>query len=285
MHDKAMFLTLTYSPEHLPDDAGLHHEDFQDFMKRYRKKYVPKNPYDKDEQKEEYEAFRLENAITYMMCGEYGEKPKRPDREKVVPVTGRKWRPHFHVAIFNHEFTDLQLYSYWESKGRDFRLYESPTLDKLWGKGSCKIGDLTFESAAYIARYNTKKLTGNRYKDKEGNIIDVAEEYRKINKETGEIFDVKKEYIQASRRPAIGKRWWDLYKEDTLKDYLHVRGVKMKPPKYYDRKLEELDEEIFNAIKEDRARKAVELQQPRKRLKTMEEIKERKLNKLKREDN
>ena len=35
--------------------------------------------------------------------------------------------------------------------------YRSPRLEKLWTLGNCEIGELTFESAAYVARYIMKK--------------------------------------------------------------------------------------------------------------------------------
>lgn len=229
------------------------------------------------------------------MCGEYGSEPRHPELEKVQPLnyinTGPKkhgndytpiWRPHFHVAIFGHEFKDIEIYSSWRDKGRDFRLYESATLNKLWGKGRCIIGDLTFESAAYIARYATKKITGKP----------SEEHYKKYDTSSGEIYDVRPEYNQSSRGGrnkgpgGIGSKWWSVYKTDTYKDFITHQGKKFKPPDYYSKLLERYHEEIFTAIKEERKVRAIELgDTPKHRLKTMEEIQNRRFNKLNRKDN
>ena len=40
------------------------------------------------------------------------------------------------------------------------KYYTSSDLQVLWPYGYSAIGDLTFESAAYVARYCTKKITG-----------------------------------------------------------------------------------------------------------------------------
>lgn len=66
MHDKACFITLTYSPENLPENNSLSSRDLQLFFKRLRKKIHP-------------------HKIRYFACGEYGERFKRP---------------HYHAIIF-----------------------------------------------------------------------------------------------------------------------------------------------------------------------------------------
>ena len=68
------FITLTYSPEHLPKDNSLHKEHFQLFMKRLRKAFGQK--------------------IRYFHCGEYGENFSRP---------------HYHACLFNVDFKDKEL--------------------------------------------------------------------------------------------------------------------------------------------------------------------------------
>ena len=63
-------------------------------------------------------------------------------------------------------------------------LYTSKIIDETWGLGRCWIGDVSFESAAYVARYIVKKVTGER-----------AEAY---------YVGRKPEYTTMSRRPGIG---------------------------------------------------------------------------------
>lgn len=122
LHDRNCFITLTYDEAHLPPDRGLHYRDFQLFMKRLRK--------------------RFGDNIRFYMCGEYGEKVGRP---------------HFHACLFGHDFDDKKLWSTTPAKSK---LYRSESLEELWPNGFSSVGDVTFESAAYVARYITKKITG-----------------------------------------------------------------------------------------------------------------------------
>lgn len=65
MHDKSVFLTLTYKPECLPEDRSVHKRDLQLFMKRLRK--LCKN-----------------KKIRYFACGEYGDLSKLPHYHLIV---------------------------------------------------------------------------------------------------------------------------------------------------------------------------------------------------------
>jgi len=198
LYDQNCFLTLTYDDAHLPDDNSLVKSHFQKFMKRLRKKYG-------------------NTRIRFFHCGEYGE---------------RFARPHYHACLFNFDFPDKLV---WKDS-RENKLYVSPTLNKIWGKGYCIIGDVTFESAAYVARYITKKINGK----------DSDEHY--VNKETGVIRE--KEYITMSRRPGIGGSWYTKYSTDVFPhDMVIVNERKVRPPKYYDY-LFELSGEDLQAIKE-----------------------------------
>lgn len=191
LHEHNCFVTLTYSDEHLPKDNSLDHRDFQLFMKKLRK--------------------RFGKGVKYYMCGEYGEN---------------FGRPHFHVCLFNVFFKDRKPWR----KQNGYQLYRSDLLETLWDKGHSSIGDLTFETAAYTARYVTKKITGKK----------ALEHYNIIDKETGEILQERRpEYQTGSKRPAVGREWFEKYtKEIYPDDFIVVRGKKMKPPKYYDARFE-----------------------------------------------
>ncbi len=188
------FITLTFNEENLNEFGTLVKADFQRFMKRLRKKFKG------------MEAVNGKYPIRYFHCGEYGAE---------------MGRPHHHACLFNFDFDDKQLWK--EVKGN--KLYVSEDLQRLWPFGYCLIGEVTFQSAAYVARYITKKVTGDR----------AVEHYRRINKETGECYQLEPEYITMSRRPGIAKSWYEQYKEDVYpKDFVTVGGKKFKPPKYYD---------------------------------------------------
>lgn len=206
------FITLTYDEKHLPKDGSLHLSHFQKFMKRLRKKFGDK--------------------IRFFHCGEYGDQNRRP---------------HYHACIFNFDFPDRKLW-----KTRDgVRLYTSEILHDLWPFGYNVIGDVTFESAAYVARYITKKITGDRAKD----------HYTTIDPRTGEICELKPEYTTMSRRPGIGSDWFVKYLEDVYpRDFVVVRGKKQKPPKAYDRYLEKVKPAEYEIIKACRIHDALELE-------------------------
>ena len=159
--------------------------------------------------------------IRYYYCGEYGEN------------TGR---PHYHALLFNYSPKDKIVWS--EREGNV--LWTSEELTRLWGKGHVVIGEVTFETAAYTARYIMKKITG------EG----AQEHYQSLDRETGEIHQIRPEFSDMSRRPGIGAPWLEKYKTDVYPfDEVVVRGRPMMPPAYYDDLLEKIDEETLKKVK------------------------------------
>lgn len=209
LHKENCFITLTYDDKHLPEDQSLNLKHFQLFMKRLRKQFTGKK-------------------IRFFHCGEYGDINKRP---------------HYHAILFGLDFQDKQLIS--QREGVD--LYTSKTLEKLWKKGYVTLGHVTFESAAYVARYITKKVTGE----------DAENHYKILNTSTGELTSIEPEYATMSRRPGIGKQWIEKYQDDIYpKDFTTIRGKKIKPPKFYDKYLEETHSELYEKIKGARIRQA-----------------------------
>lgn len=206
-------IALTYNDENLPYRATLtrgEKSDFTLFMKRLRKSLEPKK-------------------IRFFQCGEYGDIDQRP---------------HHHAILFNHEFPDKEFL-----KTKDGNpVYYSKTLEKIWGKGFCSISDFCFETAAYIARYCVKKVTGDR----------AAEHYVRYDTETDEMYYLEPEYITMSTHPGIGRDWHKRFSGDTHKNFLTHRGKKCKVPRYYDRLLEASDPEMLKLMKLDRARRVLE---------------------------
>ena len=234
------FLTLTYSPEHLPHGGTLVKKHFQDFIKRLRKSLGSKK-------------------ISFFHCGEYGE---------------RLSRPHYHALIFGHDFPDKKP---WKKSHDESQLWTSPTLEKLWQKGFCAIGAVTYETAAYCSSYILKKITG-----------DLAESHYRRVLETGEIINLQPEYITMSLRPAIGKDWVSTYSSEVYpSDTVVMRGREQKPPRYYDKKLKQTDEPLHDSIKQER-RVRSRLKKSRQnntlaRLRVREKVLKSKINLYKRE--
>ncbi len=194
MYEDNSFITLTYDDENLPWDHSLNKQHFQKFMKKLRKKYEGTN-------------------IRYYHCGEYGQAT--PQNDFIA-------RPHYHAIIFNKDFNDKKI---WKTDYGNY-LYISDTLDNIWGKGFTTIGDVTFQSAAYCARYIMKKVNGARKED----------HYKRTDYTTGEVIDLVPEYTTMSRRPGVGHGWLEKYKEDVFRDDFIVStgGLIINPPKYYD---------------------------------------------------
>lgn len=216
--DDNCFLTLTYDEQHLPEKSTLVKKHHQQFLRDLRKKFCGTKR-DKNGRR----------PIRYFMCGEYGDK---------------NLRPHYHIALFNFDFPDKVIHEK-ASKG-GFKIYQSKILDALWKKGMCVIGDITLESAAYIAAYCQKKVLG-KYSQIH---------YARVDFETGEMELIEPEYIAMSRRPGIARGWYELYKSDIYpKDFVTSNGKKFLPPKYYDKIFDIEYPEMMKKIKKIRLKR------------------------------
>jgi hypothetical protein len=246
MHEDNSFVTLTYSEDHLPYRQQLTLRHHQEFMKRLRH-HLPM--YWSDE-KDKWER----KKIKFFHCGEYGDD---------------FGRPHYHTLLFGFRPTDLKKWK--ENKDGDM-LYRSDMLDSVWKKGMTVIGEVTFKSAAYVARYCTKKVTGDK----------ADEHYEAVDLETGEIFQREPEYATMSRAEGIGKTWMEKYKADIYpSDSVIVNGHPQLPPPFYDTQLTE-DEQLW--IKARRKKKAAlhAIDSTTARLYTRQDVKEAQFRQLKR---
>lgn len=195
------FLTLTYDNDHLPKFRSLSKRDLQLFWKRLRKT-LPKN-----------------QKIKYLACGEYG------------PVT---LRPHYHAAVFNFWPADAKIYKCNELGDR---LYTSETLNKIWQNGYVILGNLTYQSAAYIARYVYKKAYG------------AEKQNLKLNKEP--------EFTTCSKRPGLARNFfedpekWDLLLRNQGVLIPTPKGLKLKKiPQYLKKLWKKYDHENYFFMQE-----------------------------------
>lgn len=218
MHDANSFVTLTYNDQHLPNNpeenqppsGSLVKRHLWLFMKRLRNNYGA--------------------GIRFYACGEYG------------PKLGR---PHYHLCIFNFEPPDLRFHK--QDPETKITLYTSESLTQIWGKGHVLTGNVTFQSAAYVARYIMDKINGQT----------ADTHYEKADQKTGQIFKLLPEFTNMSKRPGIGKSWYDQYKAEVYdRDFVVIKGKKMRPPRYYDKLLEAEDPVRYNALKSARVRNA-----------------------------
>lgn len=180
LHEDNCFITLTYAPEHLPSDGSLKLDHFQKFMKRLRK--------------------RFGKGIRFFHCGEYGEN---------------LGRPHYHAIVFGFDFPDRKFF---KSKA-GVNLYTSEILQELWPFGFSTVGNVSFESACYVARYVMKKVNG-----------ELSEGWYEGR---------KPEYVTMSRRPGIAAGWFKIYSSDVFpSDEVVLRGKVLTVPKFYGKLLE-----------------------------------------------
>lgn len=208
LHNRNCFATLTYDNEHLPPGGTLVKRDLQLFMKRLRK--------------------AKHDGIRFYACGEYGDINKRP---------------HYHVLLFNLDFDDKRQVG---TNRRGDRYYDSNELRNLWSMGHVLLGDVTFDSAAYVARYVMKKITG-----------DKADAHYTVMDQHGELISRLPEFTVMSRRPGIGTGWFEKYGTETYNhDNCIVNGKPVRPPRFYDGKFELVDKARLDELKKIRRQKA-----------------------------
>lgn len=199
------FLTLTYRDENLVYSVKsklphLYPPHLTNFWKRLRNEF---------------------DGIRYFACGEYGDTTHRP---------------HYHACVFNFDCPGKELLKVKNGN----RIYRSDLLDRIWGHGHVAIGDVTFQSASYVARYVMKKKLGK-------------------SKEFYEDNGIEPEFSRCSRRPGIGLPWIERFSGDVYyHGFMVINGKRVAPPKYYMRKFKEnepaeMDERAKQAMIEQQA--------------------------------
>jgi len=165
-------------------------------------------------------------TLRYFHCGEYGEKRRRP---------------HYHAVLFGEDFSDCR--APFKRKGAKFPEWISPDLMELWPDGQSLIGSVSFESASYVARY----LCG-----KHGKKVDRSpNEY--VDTRTGEVIARQRECATMSRRPGIAHDWVERFGFEIYpSDEVVVAGVRMQPPRYFDKLLEREYPDLYDQVVHDR---------------------------------
>jgi len=171
-------------------------------------------------------------SVRFYMCGEYGEEFSRP---------------HFHACLFGYNFPDRVRF------GRT--LFRSDLLERLWPHGFSSIGSVTFESAAYVARYILKKVSGKMSVDDFGDTFwtEDNDHYLVVDPATGEMFHKEPEFCHMSLKPGIGSTWLEKYLSDVYPDGdMVVRGVKTRAPRAYDKLFKRIDPVEYAYMKSER---------------------------------
>lgn len=215
LHEANSFITLTFDPERYPKYwRDLDKQLFVDFMKRLRIQAKREFGVDK---------------IRFFHCGEYGQPRIDPETGEIL----HQAHAHHHAIIFGFDFPDKELWSCRDG----VRLYRSAFLEKLWPFGFSSVGNVTFESCAYVARYVTKKINGEMAEDWYG--------------------DKTPEYLTMSRMPGIARDWiekfyTDVYPKDFITFNKGLKTLKLKPPRYYDKYFESIEPDLMEDLKNSR---------------------------------
>ena len=207
-HEHTWFITLTYSDANLPlnfdsdgvlVNGGVPHptlvkKHVQDFLKRLRR-WLEYNGYN--------------DKIRYYCAGEYGDHTHRP---------------HYHMVLFGMDIPDLVPYKITKL---GFQLYNSNILNKIWSHGYVVIGQFTWETGAYVARYTMKKVNG-------------------LSKEDYINAGIQPEFAIMSRKPGIARNWFDANKGRFLEEaYVQIGDRQIRPNRYYLRLLEDICPEWY----------------------------------------
>lgn len=116
------------------------------------------------------------------------------------------------MLLLNSDFDDRKLVK----SGTEYNLYASKLLSELWPHGHHAIGNVDFHSAAYVARYCTKK-------NQNGKTVDDGR---------------LPEFITMSRRPGLGAGYFEKFRDELLAhDTVIVNGVPAAMPRFYDGRL------------------------------------------------
>lgn len=184
----------------------------------YDPKYVPK---DQNLDRNEFLRFlknvknqNPEKRIRYFHCGEYT----------------KKGIPHYHAILFGTDFDDKQLLTERIKGGQKYKLYTSKKCSQAWGKGFVTIGEANRYTAGYVAKYCYKKVGTQTQQDKQPI------------------------YATMSRRPGIGRTWFDKYNKDVYPsdECRTFDGQTLRPPRYYDQLMQKQNETLYNQIKAKR---------------------------------
>lgn len=200
-HDHNCFITLTYNDDHLPDKRDM----IDDLTGE-----ISESPF-RSLQKRDFQLFmkRLRKdlepiKIRYFACGEYGSKT---------------YRPHYHAIIFGYDFPDRKLL---KENFRGEKYYISDQLSRAWSDssnnplGNVLVTDISYDTCAYVARYCLKKQNN-----------DLSLFY--------DIYNLDKEFTLMSRKPGIGRAFYDdkknlIYEGDRIVLFDN-KGVKIvRPP-------------------------------------------------------
>lgn len=256
LYPENYFLTLTYDNLHVPwgetinEETGelitnqtLRSNDLTKFMKDLRR---------------HYEYYTNWKGIRFFACGEYGSKTQRP---------------HYHIAMLNMPITPEEKKKIGNNQQGDV-LFQVERISKIWGKGFVTIGELNWQSAAYVARYITKKQIG-----KEADLWYKSQ-------------GIQKEFVRMSRNPGIGMpaiigqtdKIEKIIKEDKVRVAKKRGTLDNKVPKFVNQAYRILEPEQMWLKEQERAIKAQRANELKRANTTLSEKEQREIEERNQEE-
>lgn len=164
--------------------------------------------------------------IRFFSCGEYGES---------------SYRPHYHAILFGIDFSDDRVFLKKSFDGHNY--YISRTLQSVWPYGFSMVCDFSWQCAAYVARYVVKKRKGK-------------------DSDFYEHFDIEPEFTLMSRRPGIGRDYYeehklDIYTTQSIDLPTDNGGKHLLPPRYYDKLFDVEYPDVMAVIKSERRQRSM----------------------------
>lgn len=233
LHDASCFGTLTYAK--MPERGSLERGALREFMRSLREELAVNV----------WCSWDPGDGIRHRSCGRMVRRTVSPVKMYGAGEYGEEnGRPHYHFLLFGFAFPDRAVL-----RGGKYPLFRSPLLERVWPHGVSSIGDLSYESAAYVARYVMKKVDQVGRKKKYN-----------VDGETGEMVEIEPEFARMSRGGRTGRGlgygWFERYGDEVHRNDSIVSGGRELPvPRYYDKVLSERDRAAFDVMKARRARK------------------------------
>lgn len=166
-----------------------------------------------------------DDKIRYFICGEYGTNTLRP---------------HYHGIIFGLHLDDVDVKAGTKLSRNKYSVLYSPKLEHIWNRGFLELGTVTPESTGYVARYCLKK----------------------VNKENKDDDPRPPEFLVMSRRPAIGRPYFDKYPDCFENDSISLPtergGIKIYPARYFRNLIDDEERKANRYIQSKRRRRSIE---------------------------
>lgn len=257
--EECWFITLTYNDENIPTNT-ITNKKTGEIIQGLTLSKKDLTLFMKNLRRH-YEYHYGHKGIRFYAAGEYGETTKRP---------------HYHICIFNMPINTELIRVKENQLGQ--RIWTNKEIEKIWGKGFIAIAKQSWETAAYTARYMLKKQKGQD-----------AEWFYKSQA-------IIPEFTQMSRKPGIGKEYYDkhsekIYENDEIILKKGEKTQKIKPPRYYDKLYDIENHDMMEEIKLNRrinaaAKEKIELSRTSMKEEELREVKKRsqqqKIRKLRR---